>query len=58
MGPKNHPESIASGAACGVGIAIGIDSARSVVADAQVMSHGNGFCRLPVKATRCVRKTK
>jgi hypothetical protein len=34
MASKNHPESIASDAACGVGWIIGRDSARSVAAAA------------------------
>ena len=54
MGPRNHPESIASGAACSVGIGFGIDSVRSVVAAARVVSHENSDVRLSVKATRYV----
>ena len=34
MAPKNHPDSIVSGAACVVGIDFGTDSVRSIVADA------------------------
>jgi hypothetical protein len=58
MGPKNHPESIASGAACSEGIDFGIDSVRSVVAAARVMSYENDYVRLPAQATRFVCKTK
>lgn len=56
MGPKNHPESMASGGACGVGIDFAIDSARRSVVAARVMSHEKRFGRLPGKATSDVCK--
>jgi hypothetical protein len=48
MAPKNHPESMVSGAACVLEIDFATDSLRRIVADATT----------GVKATRCGRKTK